>query len=89
MITTIYVNWDTSVILNQSQYENFINKKVDELVNNTSEFNEWLDRCYLACEIYHMSEASRNEIFPRWVAYCREEVIYERNSDWEEVSIEV
>lgn len=89
MIITIYVNWDTNTIFNQSQYENFINEKVDRLVNNTSEFNEWLDRCYLACEIYSMSEASRNEIFPRWVEYCREEVLYERSSDWEEVSIEV
>ena len=89
MITTIYVNWDTSVILNESQYENFIDEEVAKLANNTNEFNEWLDRNYLACEIYHMSEASRNEIFPRWVEHCREEVIYERSSDWEEVSIEV
>ena len=89
MTITIYVNWERNIILNKSQYRDFIDKKVDELVNSTSNFNEWLDRNYLACEIYSMSEASRNEIFPRWVEDCREEVIYERTSDWEEVSIEI
>jgi hypothetical protein len=87
MTVKVYVDWESHEILTEEEYNKKLRTGALTIMENTEEFNDWLESYYLPQNIWHLTEAGRAEVLTRWEAYCRDYA--EEQMDYEETLINV
>ena len=91
----VYVNWKDEEVLNEKDYMEFRDRKVNEIADDyfedDYEFGEFLSEDYTRSEIFRMTEEDKEKVKKAWKAQCKEsaEETFDDEYNYEEVEVEI
>lgn len=92
----VYVDWKNQEILSEKDYNEFKDRKVNEIADNyfedKYEFNEFLtDNDYDYADIFNMTDKEKEEVKEKWKAQCKDsaEEAFGDEYDYDEIELEV
>ena len=89
MVIELYVNWKTHEIVPTSEWKSLASTAIRRLETDENAFNEWLDSCYYASEIFSIDEKRRSEIQEEWHQVCVKSGFDLMKENWSAVEITV
>ena len=91
----IYVDWRHEEVLNEKDYKEFRDRKVNEIADDyfedEYEFNCFLEHDYRPAEIFNLDNEAKEEIKEIWKRQCKAsaEETFDDDYEYEEVEVEV
>lgn len=90
---TVYVDYNNQEVLNEEEYQARLEEKIEELLEDEWEFNDWLAAEYTIRELFDMTADEREEALERWHSTCEDNArdgLAENDNIWSaEVTVDV
>lgn len=90
---TVYVDYNNQEVLNEEEYQARLEEKIEELLEDEWEFNEWLAQEFTVRELFDMTADERQEAMERWHDTCENNArdgLAENDNIWSaEVTVDV
>lgn len=90
---TVYVDYNNQEVLNEEEYQARLEEKLEEMLEDEWEFNDWLAAEYTIRELFDMTADEREEALERWHSTCEENArdsLAENDNIWSaEITVEV
>lgn len=69
---TVYVDYNNQEVLNEEEYQARLEEKIEEMLEDEWEFNDWLAQEFTVRELFDMTSDERQEAMERWHSACEE-----------------
>lgn len=78
-----YINWDETIFLTEEEFEERKAHEVQDLVDDDSEMEEWVNDNFTAYDLYsHPEFYTASDIKAQWEDACEKEWEDSYNDDW-------
>ena len=80
-----FVNWVEGTLFTEEEFEKRKESKIQEMLEDGSEFEAWLNDTYTAFDLYISPDLNSN-IQEKWLEYCEERWEDNNGNYWERIT---
>lgn len=89
MKVIVYVNWNEREVISAKEYEEKVEKAINEYIESRDDFCEWLDEHYEPGSIWFMDAEEKERVKVEYYEACQTWAEDEVNDYWKPYEVEV